>query len=64
MSVSRLGWLLCRLLRRLLTDLHAAEVVSGAALQAWRYNTNDTEAVKDVSTWLDELKESDEQEEE
>lgn len=51
-------------MRRLLTDLHAAEVVSGTALQAWRYNTNDTEAVKDVSTWLDELKESDEQEEE
>ncbi|CAL8464440.1 g3975 [Coccomyxa elongata] len=52
------------LLRRLFADLNTAEVASGAALQAWRYNTNDTEAVRDVSTWLDELKESDEQEEE
>jgi len=56
--------MLRRLLRRVLTDLHAAEVVSEAALQTWRYNTNDTEAVKDVSTWLDELKESDEQDDE
>jgi hypothetical protein len=53
---------LCRLLRLLLSQLHKWEVLSGAALQTWRYNTSDVEAVKDVSTWLDELKEQEESE--
>ena len=50
----------CRLLRRMLTDLHKVRIVSRQALETWRYKTNDTEAIKDVSSWLDELKQSDE----
>lgn len=41
-------------------DLHELRVVSAQALETWRYKTNDTEAIKDVSSWLDELKQSDE----
>ena len=52
--------MLCRLLRRMLMDLHELRIVSGQALETWRYKTNDTEAIKDVSSWLDELKQSDE----
>jgi len=50
----------CRLLRRMLTDLHSLRIVSGQALETWRYKTGDTEAIKDVSSWLDELRNSDE----
>ncbi len=50
----------CRLLRRMLTDLHDLRIVSGQALETWRYKTNDTEAIKDVSSWLDEVKQSEE----
>ena len=53
---------MCRLLRLLLSHLHKWEVVSGAALQTWRYNASDTEAVKDVSVWLDELKQQEDSE--
>ncbi|CAK0783381.1 hypothetical protein CVIRNUC_006580 [Coccomyxa viridis] len=48
------------LLRRMLTDLHSLRIVSGQALETWRYKTGDTEAIKDVSSWLDELRNSDE----
>ena len=49
-----------RLLRQLLSHLHKWDVLSAAALETWRYNTSDVTAVKDVSTWLDELKEQEE----
>lgn len=52
----------CRLLRRLLSEMLALDIVSSSALQSWRYDTNDTEAVTDVSTWLDEIKEGDDAE--
>ncbi len=48
----------CRLLRRMLTDLHQLQIVSEQALETWRYRTSDTEAIEDVSSWLNELKES------
>ena len=51
-----------RLLRQLLSHLHQWEVLSGSALETWRYNTSDVTAVKDVSTWLDELKEQEDNE--
>ena len=44
----------------MLMDLHELRIVSGQALETWAYKTNDTEAIKDVSSWLTELKESDE----
>ena len=44
----------------MLMDLHSLRIVSGQALETWRYSTGDTEAIKDVSSWLDELKDSDE----
>ena len=44
----------------MLTDLHGLRIVSEQALETWRYKTGDTEAIKDVSSWLDELKNSDE----
>jgi hypothetical protein len=50
---------LSRLLRLLLSDLLTAGVVSLPALQAWRYHTFDTDAVKDVSAWLNILKDGD-----
>ena len=49
----------CRLLRRMLTDLHQLRIVSRPALEAWWNSTNDIEAVRDVSSCLDELKQSD-----
>lgn len=50
----------CRLLQRMLMDLHELRIVSGQALETWRYNWSDEEAIKDVSAWLVELKQSDE----
>ena len=50
----------CRLLQRMLMDLHELRIVSGQALETWRYNWSDEEAIKDVSAWLIELKQSDE----
>ena len=44
----------------MLMDLHQLRIVSGQALETWRYKTGDTEAIKDVSSWLDELKQNDE----
>ena len=32
----------------------------GQALETWRYTWSDEEAIKDVSAWLVELKQSDE----
>ncbi len=37
-------------------DLLQLRIVSKQALETWRYSTDDTEAIKDVSSWLEELK--------
>ncbi len=50
--------LCCRLLRRMLTDLHQLRIVSRQALETWWHSTSDIEAVRDVSSCLDELKQS------
>lgn len=60
LQVQCYSYLACRLLRQMLMDLHSLRIVSGQALETWRYSTGDTKAIKDVSSWLDELKNSDE----
>ncbi len=51
--------LCCRLLRRMLADLHQLRIVSRQALETWWHSTSDAEAVRDVSSYLHELKQSD-----
>jgi hypothetical protein len=44
----------------MLMDLHVLRIVSGQALETWRYNWGNEEAIKDVSAWLVELKQGEE----